>query len=534
MRLASAALAGLLLFVLTACGDSATKPAAPAQSLNVLNRGNGAEAESLDPALADTSWEQWIIGDMMIGLYTEDASGNAVLGAAEKAEASPDGLTWTFTLRPHLWSDGVPVTAGDFIYAWRRTLDPKTSGKYGAILYPFKNARGIVEGKLAPDALGASAPDDKTLVLQLEHPTPYLPQLLTHNITYPVPRHVVEAKGPDWTKPGNYVSNGAYVLAERVPNDHVTLVRNPKFYDGGNVHIDRVVYYTTEDAPAALKRFRAGELDTQNPFPADQIDWLKTNMPGALKQTPTLALDYIVFNETRRPFGDMRVRHALDLALDRETITGKIYRIGEEPAYGIVPPGIANYPHGAALDFKTKDMPARIAAAQKLMREAGYRPDRPLKTTFAVPAAPDARRAAAAIQAMWKAIYVDLEIQPADAAIHFTRLRNGDFDIGAASWGADFDDASNFLMLFTTGNPQNYARYHNPAFDALFARAEREADGAKRGALLRQAEDIALADHVWIERNFRSTRSIVQPYVRGWITNARDYNRTRWLSVEKH
>src|SRR5262249_4643984 len=184
------AIAALAVAVLASCGEPAEKTAttvAPAAHENVLHRGNGAEVESLDPALADTSWEQWVIGDMMMGLYTEDAEGKAIFGAAENASVSSDGKTWTFTLREHSWSDGTPVTAEDFVYAWRRPLDPKTAGKYGAILYAFKNSRAVMEGKLAPTWLGVPAEGDRTLVLELEHPAPYLPELLAHNITYPVP-----------------------------------------------------------------------------------------------------------------------------------------------------------------------------------------------------------------------------------------------------------------------------------------------------------------------------------------------------------
>jgi len=192
------ALAAVLF--LAACGESAPRNASSAAPNEiVLNRGNGAEAESLDPALADTTWEQWIIGDLMMGLFTEDAEGNPSYGAATNVLVSPDGLTWTFTLRDHLWSDGTKVTADDFVYAWQRTLDPKTTGKYGAILYAFKNARAIAEGKLPPTELGAKAPDEETIVLELEHPAPYMGELLTLNITYPVPRHVIVKIGAEWT-----------------------------------------------------------------------------------------------------------------------------------------------------------------------------------------------------------------------------------------------------------------------------------------------------------------------------------------------
>src|SRR5262249_23588148 len=156
-----------------------------------------------------------------------------------------------------------------------------------SILYVFKNAKAVAEGTLPPTALGVRAADDKTLVLELKQPAPYLPELLTHNITFPVPRHIVEKMGAAWTAPGNYVSNGAYVLAERVPNDHIAIEKNPRFYDAENVKTAHVVFYPTDDAAAALKRFRAGEIDTQEPFPADQIDWLRMNMPDALRLTPT-------------------------------------------------------------------------------------------------------------------------------------------------------------------------------------------------------------------------------------------------------
>ena len=218
-------------------------------------------------------------------------------------------------MRDHAWSDGTKVTADDFVFAWRRVLDPKTQSKFGALLFPFKNARAIAEGKSPPTALAARAADDKTLILELEHPAPYLREFLTHNLTYPVPRPVVEADAVRWTAPGTYVANGPYMLSERVPNDHVTLVKNPKFYDAAHVAIDSVVYYPTEDADAALKRFRAGELETQNPFPADQIDWLRANMPGMLKQAPILSLDYIVLNMRRKPFGDLRVRAGIEPCL---------------------------------------------------------------------------------------------------------------------------------------------------------------------------------------------------------------------------
>jgi ABC-type transport system substrate-binding protein len=209
--------------------------AVPASASKYLNRGNGAEPKGLDPHQASGDPENQILGDMFIGLYTDDVNGKAVLGAAEKVETSADGLTWTFTLRDHKWSDGKPVTAGDFVFAYRRVLDPVIASEYASIMFPIKNAEKVSTGKLKTDQLGVAAPNPKTFVITLEHPAPYLPEMLTHYTTFPLPKHAVEKAGKDWTKPGIMVSNGAYKLAARRPNDHIKLVRNPLFFDNANV-----------------------------------------------------------------------------------------------------------------------------------------------------------------------------------------------------------------------------------------------------------------------------------------------------------
>jgi oligopeptide transport system substrate-binding protein len=523
--------------VLAGCGQSNTQAGGAAGGGSsgeiALNRGNGAEPKSLDPHHTEGTWEAAITGDLLTGLFTEDAEGKPMPGVAERMETSPDGKTWTFHLADHQWSDGMPVTADDFVYAWRRILDPKTAAQYASILYIFKNAESINAGKMKPEDLGAKAIDAKTLQLELEHPAPYITELLTHQTTFPVPRHVVEAKGDSWTQAGNYVGNGAYTLAEWVPNDHVTLVKNPKFYDAENVKIDRVVFYPTTDADAALKRFRAGELDVQDPLPASQIDWLRANMPETLQIGPYLGLGYIVVNQTRKPFDDVRVREALNLAYDRETVSDKLIRLGQEPAYTFVPPGIANYPHGNALDFKPMPYSDRVKKAQDLMRQAGYGPQKPLSTTYSISTSPDARRIAAAVQQMWKQIYVNVELTPSEVQINYMKLQNGDYDIGGAGWIADYDDARNFLFLLMTNNGGfNYGRYKNAEFDKLMNQSDLEPDLKKRGELMAKAEAIALKDYAWIPTLNQVTSNLVRPYVKGWAANIKDIHRTRWLSID--
>lgn len=502
-----------------------------AHAETVLNRGNGAEPDSLDPQFVGGTWEENIVGDLMIGLTTLDASARPMPGMAERWSVSPDGLTWTFTLRKAIWSDGAPVTADDFVFAWRRMLNPATGSRYAYNLWVVENARAVSEGKAA--ALGVEAKGPATLVVHLEHPAPYLPELLTHPSTYPLPRHVVEKKGNGWARPGIYVGNGPYVLKEWAPNDHVTLVRNPRFYDAAHVAIDRVNYLPTNDAEAALRRFRAGELDMQTPVPQTQMDWLRANLKSGLHVMPSLAEVYIAFNLAYPPLKDARVRRALNLVYDREAVVQKVLKLGERPAYSYVPPGTANYPGGAALDFKNKPYPARLAEAQNLMRAAGYGPGNRLKLAYMTTTNPDSRRVAAVFQAMCRAIFIDLDIQATDLQLELRNLRQHNFQLGAASWLADFNDASNFLDLLRSDGGNNYAGYRKPKFDAAMDAAQAEPDLKTRGQLLLAAERIALADMPWLMVRVASQSEVVQPRVQGYVQNVRDFNRTRWLWLRK-
>jgi len=521
------ACAVVLAGILSACSPN------PPERGMTLNRGNIGEPKSLDPDFVDLQLENNIVGDLLIGLVTEDAAGNPIPGAATRWETSPDGKTWTFHLRPHVWSDGVPVTSHDFAFAWRRILDPRTAANYSYNLWVFKNAKQITEGKMRPDALGVETPDDATLVLHLEHPAPYLPQLLMHETTYPLPEHTVQKYGNAWSAAAHYVSNGAFMLKEWSPGDHITLVKNPRFYDAKNVRIDTLNYFPTLDSEAALRRLRAGELDTQNPLPALQIDWLRGNIPDTLQMHPFLGIAYIQANFSHPPLGDVRIREALSLAIDREAIVDKVYRLGETPAYGMIPKGIVNYPWSPALDFVNTPYADRIAKAQALMRAAGYGPQRRLSLTFETIADPDSKRFAAAIQAMLKQAYIDIDIVSVDIQIHFANLQQHNFELAGSSWVADFNDATNFLDILRSKSGNNYGYYHNPAYDALLDEAQEQTDVAKRGAMLRAAEQIAMNDHAWIPVRFMVTRDLVQPYVKGWISNVRNVNRSRWLFVAK-
>ena len=481
------------------------------------------------PQFAGSSAEINIAGDLMVGLTTLDAAARPIPGIAQGWTVSPDGLIWTFHLRPARWSDGAPVTAGDFVFAWRRLLAPATAARNAELLFILKNARAISAGRLAPMALGVAAPDASTLVLTLEHPAPWLPQFLAHPAASPLP--AVAAHDPHWARPGRYVSDGPYLPAEWVPNDHVRLEKNPRFYDAAHVAIQTVNYFPTSDAFAALMRLRGGGLDMQTPLPMAQIGWMRGHMPAALHIMPSLGDAYVAINLRDPLLTDVRVRRALNLAYDRDVVAAKVMRLGEAPAWSIVPPATANYAHGPRMDFATLPASTRLAQAQSLMRQSGYGPDHRLRLALSTTGNPDSKRLATVFQAMMRPIFVDIDIEVSDLATHLRDMRSGQFQLGYTTWLADVDDGGDFLNLLRSDNGNNYAGYHNPRFDAAMDAADREPDVARRAALLMAAERIALTDLPWIPLRFLSQTEAVAPKVQGYVENARDYNRSRWLRL---
>ena len=516
-------------------GPSGSRAPRKVTDARTLLRGNAAEPETLDPTQSSGTQESEIMGDLMIGLTTHDPACKAIPGMATHWETSGDGLIWTFHLREALWSDGVPVTAGDFVFSWQRLVDPASASSYAYFLHLIKNGVAISAGKMPPSALGARAIDARTLRVELEHPAPYLLELFTHGTTYPLPRHVVTAKGKAWARPGNYVSNGPFTLKQWIPNDYVLLEKNPRFYDAANVALEQVYFYPTSDYGAALRRFQVGELDFQDRYPTQKVDWIRKNLPQTIDPVPSLITEIVGVNHKREPFSDVRVREAINLALNREVITQRILRNGEVPAYNVVPPGIANYQGGLAYDFKALNYAQRIEKAQSLMRAAGFGESKRLRTTYMIRStAPTVGRAiAAAIQQMLAQVYIDITITPNDMQVFYPAIQEHNFDIAQAGWAADFSDASNFLDLFRTGGGNNWGEYSNPAFDAALDGAQREADVNRRSEKLAQAESIFLKDHAAMPLWFWVSPNLTWPYVKGLEANALDYHRSRWISIDQ-
>jgi len=501
---------------------------APAQStLRVANMG---EPESLDPHFVSGTWENRIIGDLFLGLTTEAADGSVIAGAAERWAISEDGRVYTFKIRSHKWSDGQPVTAADFEFALRRILAPETTAKYASLLYPIKNAEKFKKNETKE--LGVKTLGTDTLEVTLENPTPYFLAQLTHYTAFPVPKHAVEKHGKDWIKPGNFVSNGAYVMTEWTPSSHVKAIKNPNFYDAANVKIEAVIWYPGEDRAAATKRFRAGEIEVATDFASDQIELLKKEIPKETRISPYLGIYYFAFNTAKKPFDDVRVRQALSMAIDREAITDKVLKTGEIAAYSFVPPGTDNYGEPAYVAFKGQAYDANKKKAIELLTTAGYGPGKPLKLTIAYNTSENHKKICIALAAMWKELGVESELFNTEVKVHYNNLNEGAFEVGRAGWIADYNDPQNFLFLMQTSSGKlNYAKYSSPEFDKLMDEANRTVDLKKRAAIMREAEAISMRDLPNIPIYYYVSKNLVSPKVKGWIDNTKDIHRTRWLSL---
>jgi oligopeptide transport system substrate-binding protein len=524
----------LAAFALAACQGAPQRAACPAGKV-CLEYGNNAEPQTLDPQKANLVDEASVIGDLIEGLTTDSADAKPIPGAATHWETSPNGLVWTFHLRPARWSDGHPVTADDFVFGLRRTLDPKTASIYAYLLYVIKGGQAVNEGKAPLSSLGAVALDPRTVQLTLEHPAPYLPELLKHQSFFPAPEHVVRKYGDGWVRPGRYVSNGAFRLTAWRLGDRITAEKNPYYWDAKNVCVDRVNYYPTPDVVSAERRVARGELDVNTRFQSNRFARLQETMPGVAHTGVSLATAYLSFN-TRdvAAFRDIRARRALSMSIDRDFITGKLLRAGQQPAYAFVPGITANYvKDGPKVRWAGLPYAARQAEARRLLAEVGYTARRPLKLTITTPNNTDTLLLMEAVQADWRAIGVEVKIEQNEAGVAFNAYRNRAFEIGSMSWYGDFNDPVTFLALFKSDTgAQNYGDYKNPAYDALLAAADQEPDAGKRAQILARAEQTMLDDEATAPIYFVVNRNLVSRRVTGWVDNAPNFHRTRWLCLK--
>jgi oligopeptide transport system substrate-binding protein len=505
--------------------------AALAAAPGVLHRTSGAEPPSLDPTLGSGTMAAPMLSDMVEGLVARTPAIRPAPGVAERWDVSADGLTYTFRLREGLrWSDGTPLTADDFVYSYRRLLDPATAATTAGLFLMIENAREVTQKTKPPESLGVSAPDPRTVVFRLATPAPYFLQLLANTQAAPVPRHAIEKLGRDWTRAGSLVSNGPYVLAERVPQNYVRLTRNPNYWAAKEVKVPEVYWYPTQDMGAATRRFRAGELDTVLNVAPDDLDWIRANRPKALHTGPIHATYLLVFNVTRPPFDDRRLRRALSLAVDREALTDKVLQTGVRPTWTFVSPGVGGYP-GLRVADAGRPLAERQAEARELLAAAGYGPDRPLSVPLLYDTNEENRKVMVALATMWQAVGVQASPTNVEFVAVLRAFRARDFAIARSSTFALYDDPYAFLQQYGGRAANNWAGWADAQFDAAVAEGNATLDERARFARLEAAERRLLDEQPVIPLYHYQGKVLVAERVRGWWDGAIGTPPSRWLRL---
>lgn len=499
----------------------------------VYNRGNDTDPTTLDHQKTSTVAEGNLMRDLYEGLVTQDGTAKVVPGAAESWTISDDGLTYTFKLRADgKWSNGEPVKAGDFVFAFKRLEDAKTAASYANMLFPVVNAESINKGEKKPDELGVKAIDDRTLEIKLSAPTPYFLELLTHQIAYPLYQPNVEKFGDDFVKPGNLVTNGAYMLESFTPNDKIVMRKNPSFHDAADVRIDVVNWIPFEDRSTCLRRFEANEVQTCSDLPYEQLDTMKSKLGDQVHIAPYLGVYYLPIKVKKDKFKDVRVRQAISMAIDRDFLAREIWHGGMLPGYSLVPPGISNYDNPVYLPYKDTDILDREDEAKKLLTEAGVKPGT-LSVELRYNTSENHKNTMTAVADMLKNIGIAATLFEMEGTGYFDYLKNdGDYDMARAGWIGDYSDPQNFLFLNESQNLGfNYPRWVNADYDALMKKAGVTGNLKERSGYLRQAEEIFLKDLPAIPVMYYSSGSLVSSKLSGWQDNIMNVHGTRWLSL---
>ncbi len=486
-----------------------------------LVRGNGAEPATLDPTLGEGVPGSNIMRDLYETLMTEDGEGNVILGQAESYTISADKKVYTFKIRDNAnWSNGDPVTAHDFEYAFKRGVDPKVAAKYSWYfkILGIKNGADILAGKKPVDSLGVKALSNKSLQITLSEPVPYFLIGIAHITTAPVPKKVVEKYGKKWTNPANIVTNGAYTLKEWVVNEKIVLEKSDKYYAKNDVKIDKVTFLPIPEQSTELNRYKAGEIDYLNELPKNQYKNLLKTVPNEVKVLGRVGTYYYYLNMKKKPFDDVRVRKALSYAVNRKILAEKVLGTGEIPAYTFVPNNVSGYT-APIPEYQTWTQKQRDEKARKLMDEVGITKSNPLKFELLYNTSESHKRNALAISSMWKkafkgAVIVTLKNQ--EWKTYLDEKKKGNYQVARAGWIGDYNEASTMLDLLTVGHSSNNSFYNNPRYDKLMNEARVTSDDVKRNKLYQEVDLIVAEDMPIIPLFQYSNARLIKPRVGGY------------------
>lgn len=512
------AVVAALIVGTTIYAKSATKGSTA--KTQVLNYNLAVEPQYLDPAKSVGIAEFRVEYACFEGLAAFGKGDVPVPGAAEKWTVSPDGKTYTFTLRKNAkWSNGEPLTAQDFEYAWKRLLDPKTAASNANTLFYLKNAEDYYSGKIKDaDQIGVNAKDPQTLVVTLNAPCSYFLSLTINPALYPVNRKVVEANPEKWTSnPDTYVGNGPFKLVNWAHREKLEFVPNPYYWNKQKVKLQKLNFYPVEEQSTALTMFDTGQLDLSDELPRPEIPRLEA--AGQVKYSPSIGTYYYMFNTKKPPLDDARVRKALALAIDRGQIVKYLTKAGEKPALGFVPYGIPDakpknvFRKVGGSYFKDGD----IGAAKKLLAAAGYSDPKKLPTLEILYNTNETnKQIAEVIQEMWHdKLGINTTLVNQEWKIYLQSRHDGNFQVARSSWIGDYVDPMTFLDIWATGNGNNYTGWVHAQYDKLIDTAKTTNDGKARYKALHAAEQLLMNEMPIIPIYFYTRPYVIKPWVKG-------------------
>jgi oligopeptide transport system substrate-binding protein len=486
-----------------------------------LHRGNGPEPATLDPHRATGTPEYTILRDMYEGLFGEGPDARLVPGVAERFEISPDSLRYTFELRKDArWSDCTEVTAGDFVDALRRAVDPATASPNAYLLEPVRSAAAIIAGAAPADTLAVSAIGSHRLVIELTEPAGHFPAVLAHAVSYPYRG----ADGP---------SNGPYRLAERRLQEYVLLERNSCYWGREEVGIDYVYFHAVQDITTELNMYRAGQLDMTSEIPNTAFEWIQRELPDQLHVSPYLSTYGYTFTIDRPPFvGRPDLRQAVSMAIDREALVVHVTGVGERAAWGWVPPGTAGH-DGQAYEWAEWSAEERIAEARRLFAGAAAENSAAARIKVRYDAGQNHERMALALASMWRdTLGIEVELIPQEWKVYLSERGNREpGGLTRLGWSGDYNDPQSFLDIFASDHPQNVTGFADSEYDALIRAAAREGDSVQRRSLFAQAERRLLDAYVVMPLYFNVSKHLVRPYILGFTPNIANHIQTRYLQL---
>ena len=498
-------------------GDSSRIERDKSNAARILRRGLPGEPRTLDPQLADDTFSFPVLRDLYEGLTAEDRNGQIVPGAAESWTVDGTGTVYTFLLRPKAkWSDGDPTVATEFVQGLRRAVDPQTASGSSAVLAVIKGASDIIAGRKKVTDLGVTAIGESSVRIELEHPAPFVLEILSQPIAAPAHIHANAQIPTPGSAEKTKVSNGAYTLASRISGSLIELARNPNYWNASNVLIERVRYINAESEATEMREYVAGQVDMTSTIPAPDLDRITKDHGAEIQTAPILGTLYLALDVSEPPLRDNRdLRQALSMAVDRDLISEHV-TLGVTPAYTFVAKGITGYnPPAYAWSEWPRDR--QLAYARALFTHSGYSERKPLHLTLYFNSGESIQRIMIAIAASWKNnLGVVANLVSDEFRVFLTgRKDHRRWDVARLGWYADYNDPASFLEVFSKTNSQNDPGYMSSEFNNLIDAARIEPNPDRRILLLQRSEEVLLNDYPIIPVYFYTARRLVKPYLGG-------------------